>query len=117
MIEILIFVAAVLLLLFILLVILTIIEKIYDFIKEKIIKNIVKRQKKKEIDEIIIMEEGVNYCIEECPICMEQKHMCEQRCSHRICKECWIEIIERFDICPICRLSVKLEELKYVKQK
>jgi hypothetical protein len=43
--------------------------------------------------------------------------MCEQRCSHRICKECWIEIIERFDICPICRLSVKLEELKYVKQK
>jgi Na+-translocating ferredoxin:NAD+ oxidoreductase RnfG subunit len=113
MIELLIFVVVGILLLFIFFVVITILEKIYDFINEKVIKRIIKKQKQKQIEQIIKMEEGINYCIEECPICMEQKYMCQERCNHKICRECWLEIIERYNICPICRISVKLKDLKY----
>jgi Na+-translocating ferredoxin:NAD+ oxidoreductase RnfG subunit len=90
-----------------------ILSKIKDFIEEKIIKKLLKRQKQKQIDNIIRMEEGINYNIEECVICMEQKHMLEQKCKHKMCKECWLEIIERFKVCPLCRIPIKLKELKY----
>ncbi len=115
MVELLIFVLSGIFILFLFYTTVVVIDKITEFIKEKIIQKRIKRQTQKEIDEIIKMEEGVNYCIEECPICMEQKNVCEQKCHHRICKDCWVEIIERYNICPICRIPVKIRDLKYLK--
>lgn len=54
----------------------------------------------------------------ECGVCLEdeilQKNIIFFRCSHNICKECYVKLLKR--ICPFCRKKIKILSDKQPKK-
>ncbi len=70
----------------------------------------------RRLDKLSIDLEKNNYLIDECPICMDEKHLVKSKCRHQICKECWKTIIIKIKTCPYCRKLIDIKSLNYIKK-
>ena len=79
-----------------------IINKVYDnLVRKYIINNLT------NIDIQCETYYNNKFCIDNCPICFDEKKLYYTNCGHSLCNECFLKIANINNKCPICRESLE----------